>query len=341
MTAPPPVLPETYPAKPYKADGGFETPGLIMLATSMVVAGGVLGYLAHLINPHLWLVLLFPMILGAALGAVAKYTIKKGRVRSPLIAGVVAFVGAAFMLALMHHFDYERFLRQLRAEVPQWQELRAMTPAERLEAYPPPQPRIGNVVAYSDQLKYNELLHGFREIDVDSFGKYLSLKADDGIRLKSTRGSSDSSGAPITGIGVYIYWIVEILIAATIAFFMGRSQAKMPYSRRSGVWKMPQLLGSLDPAQKSDVVAALKNGNLARLQAAGPTAAIGPLMLTAFVSPTETEEDVDLKLESANPQGKLGQEAMVTLPAAALGELQAMFTPVPSVSDNASSAHPA
>jgi hypothetical protein len=336
----PPPLAETVPVKPYKADGGFEVPGLVMLVASMVAAGCLLGYVAHLVSHYLWLILLFPMIFGAALGGVAVYTIKKGRVRSPLIAGAVGFLGAFLMMALMHHFDYGRFVRQLHTDIPDWQTFRDMTPEQRAQEFPPPQGTFGHV-SLEAKAEHEQTLRTLRAIDVDSFDEYLAMTAEDGVRLKSTRGSQSTGGSTITGMGVYALWSAEVLIAAAVAFFMGRSQAQAPYSRRAGAWKTPYLLGSVDPQQQKDVVAALKAGNIGRLRAAQPSPVVGPLLLTAYVSPADGEDDVDLKLESTNPNGKRGKEVMVSLPAAALPALQAMFNPVPNASDNASSAHPA
>ena len=344
----PSIRSEIYPAREYHPDGGFDVPGLAMLTAGMVVAGGVLGYLAHFVSAYLWLIVAFPILFGTALGFVASYAIKKGRLRNPPIAGVVSFIGALLMMTMMHEFNYETFKTERAAENPDYVQYQNLTPQQRNELLDEAEQNAnhGSFQRGRAREKAGEYLD---YAAVNSFGSYMNWEAAQGITIK--RGSDDKASAPtFSGVGAWIYWAVEVLIAAGMAFAIGRSAAKMPYSRSAEVWKTARFLGTFQPrkvktvnekgetvyaisnasaaaASTSAISQALRSGNLTALTAAGPTPGMGPILLTAYHLPGDAEDDIDLKLEAVGAKNARKQLAMVTWPPAALPALMALFSP--------------
>jgi hypothetical protein len=87
----------------------------MMLVGALLVAGGVLGFLAHLISQAIYLIILFPALIGAALGWLGSRMVKQGRVRSPLLGGVAGFLGGVLAMFMMHYFDYQAVKREVTA----------------------------------------------------------------------------------------------------------------------------------------------------------------------------------------------------------------------------------
>jgi hypothetical protein len=309
------MLQQISPVVPYKPDGGYTQSGLMSMLGAMVVVGGVLGYAAHHIQQYFWLILLFPAAMGFVLGWVGVWCIGKGRIRNQFIGGAMGFVGGVLAMVVMHHFDYEAFQKQLAEYAEEVEVVRAMSPAEREET-----------VRTSED---PEATQGFIELAlIDSFVDYLQWEADQGIRI-SKAGTGDG-GAPITGIGVWIYWVIELLIVAVVAFFMMRARAAEPYSRLSTDWKKPVWLGSFDLGMLNSAHVALSTGNLDQLQACAPSPDAGPVLASAYVASGQEHADaVDVRLEAFTDGKTKKTIGTYTYPAGSLPALQAAFTPAP------------
>lgn len=330
--------PDRYAAKPYRPDGGFEVGGLLMLTGAVVVIGGVLGYAAHVVSGYFWLILAFPICLGFALGMAATYCVAQGRLRSPLIAGAVTLLGAVLMMTLMHHFDYQAFARLRAEKVPDYKEFQHLTPEDR-EAYLNEAEREANPGGFQRELARKDAAGFLDAMAIDGFGSYMAYEAAQGVQIKSSHSGSSNSGTQLTGIGAYLYWGVEVLLAAGVAFAIARGRALHPYSRSAGAWKEARRLGTLKSGTQDRAVAAINAGDLAALRecVAPPTALNGgPLVLTAYVPPGESPEDehpddVDLKLEAPGEKNGMKQIAMASWPREAMPALRDLFAIKPAV----------
>ena len=341
-SAPPPLYPDRYAAKPYRPDGGFEVGGLLMLTGAVVVIGGVLGYAAHVISGYFWLILAFPIGLGFLLGLAATYCVAQGRLRSPLIAGAVTLLGAILMMTLMHHFDYQAFARLRAEKVPDYKEFQHLTPEDR-EAYLSRAEQEANSGGFRNDFQREQARKdagGFLDaMAIDGFGPYMAYEAAQGVQIKSSHGGGSDKGMELTGIGAYLYWGVEVLLAAGVAFALARGRALHPYSRSAGAWKEARRLGTLKSGTQDRAVAAINAGDLAALRecVAPPTSLNGgPLVLTAYVPPGESPEDehpddVDLKLEAPGEKNGMKQIAMASWSREAMPALRDLFAIKPAV----------
>src|SRR5438034_170826 len=109
---PQPTLP-TFPTPPYTPHHGYTAGGLLMLIAALGTIGAILGYITHLIASHFYFIILFPLLIGLAIGAIGSRMVKVGRLRNPWLGGLAGFLAGVFAMTSMHYFDYEEFRSQL------------------------------------------------------------------------------------------------------------------------------------------------------------------------------------------------------------------------------------
>jgi hypothetical protein len=301
---------------PYRPAGGFTSSGVLMLIGALLVAGGVLGFVVHLVSQAFYLIILFPALIGAALGWLGSRMVKQGRVRSPLLGGLAGFLGGVLAMFMMHYFDYQQFRKNLASELAQ------MTPQEREE-------KLGHINPADRQNVDAVMKAGGRE----GMLGFMDYQAEQGVELK--KASSSGKGLNLGYTGSYVYWGIEVLIVAGISFGMIRGAASEPYCSACDEWKKPRVLGFLG-ADPATATAAVQSGDLQRFRNAGPSATGGPTRVT--VASCETGQGrcgVDVKLESiaVDKHGKQQTKklAHATYPPEALPHLAAVFQPGPAV----------
>ncbi|MDD4889028.1 MAG: hypothetical protein PHU85_03790, partial [Phycisphaerae bacterium] len=100
--------------QPYKPEGGFEPTGVVLLLAVMLATAVVTGFAAHLIGRFIYLILLFPVGIGFAVGFAGSKVTTKSKVRSPLIGGLLGFVCGVAAMLCMHYFDYRSYLDEMQ-----------------------------------------------------------------------------------------------------------------------------------------------------------------------------------------------------------------------------------
>src|SRR4051794_28767869 len=100
---PPPALPAfRFPNRPYKPDGGCPVGGFFaVLGLTSLAALGV-GIAAGLLHLVFYLVLIFPMVMGFAVGAAGLGAVVLGKVRSRLFAAGVGLLAGFLTIVAMH-----------------------------------------------------------------------------------------------------------------------------------------------------------------------------------------------------------------------------------------------
>jgi hypothetical protein len=104
----------------------------------------------------------------------------------------------------------------------------------------------------------NEIL--LRDTGSTDFIGYMQEQAKVGITFY--RYVTDSSSGPtLTGLGVYIYWAIELLVIAGIAISQAWRAAGRPFCETCGTWYAGKnTIGSVNRNASKDFVNALKNG---------------------------------------------------------------------------------
>jgi hypothetical protein len=312
---------------PYRPDGGFGMVGSGILIGLSLLAAVALGWLLSFVERWMWLILIFPLIIGALVGVVGILAIKFGKVRSPALGGVAGLLAGCVAMLSMHYFDY----LALRAETN-----RAIPPEGRavLEVMTP---------AWIDALP-REQQEPAREarrlvLGVKSFPAYMDFEATNGVTIQRTgHGGAHDRGMNLGYVGSFIYWGVEVLIVAGVAFVLMKGAAAMPFCRDCQAWKTERKLGTLTfrpgDVGGAGLVAALGSGDVARLVDHNPSVGDGPLHLSAAVCPRCGEQGpIDVKLlhkyKTAKNEDKAQELLHVTYPGEALPALEAVFQTPP------------
>jgi len=306
-----------FPTTPYQPDGGYTTGGLLMLLAALAASGAVLGYIAHIISQWFYLILIFPLFIGFAIGAVGIRMVNKGRVRNPWLGGLAGFLAGIFAMMSMHYFDYEHF-RSTLSGVPPALRAMAQLPPDQI-----PQDRPPDLTA-EQWLHINQILPLLR---IHSFPQFMDWQARAGVTISGRHGS----GINLGHTGSYIYWFIEMLIVAGITFAMVHEATTEPYCRHCDRWKTKKTLGYLS-GDPQTLTTALNTGDLTNLAAAQPTAAETPLRLSAAACDACLGKNpIDLKLEQITKDKKNNTETKtlthITCPPEVLPTIASLFAP--------------
>ncbi len=334
---PPPVKTPAlrFDVEPYQPDGGFQWTGVSLVIGVLGIAGIILGGLAGLISQWFWLILIFPAAMGGALGGLGALAVKWGKVRNPWLGGLAGFVGGCGAMLAMHYCGYLQFQSAVAtafAKLPEPARRAVQMLADNPQANIPIGPEV-NPAERAEIMK--NLQEWARDLRVKSFGAYLDHQAQIGVTIQGHHdiGKQDK-GMNLGYIGSIIYWLVELLIVAVMAFYVMRVSASQPFCRACDAWKTKRALGELQPPF-DEVVAALKEGNVGRFVEVQPKLGGAELFVSAHVCPgCGATGAVDVEIEQVTKDGKGNPVrktiAQVTYPGEALPVLETLFQPPPA-----------
>ena len=121
----PPRRAPRFEVEPYRPDGVAPPGGLALLVIGVLGTAAALGLVLSFAVEQFYLIVIFPLLAGALLGAAGRALVRAGRVRSPAVVCAVAALGGVAMMFFMHYFDYLH-----NRDNPAWQ---GMPPANVLE----------------------------------------------------------------------------------------------------------------------------------------------------------------------------------------------------------------
>lgn len=325
-----------FPTTPYRPEGGFNPVGAVLLLVASLLSGLMLGILAGLVARWLYIVLIFPVLIGGIVGAVGYGVIRLAKVRNTALGAVSGLLGGFFAMLSMHYLAYMNFEAQLSNIPAQVRE------AERKLASMPPE-EIQKQPFLDDQAKqaFSDPVHraGFR---VHNLWTFMHYRAKLGVTLSRTSSvGRNDSGMNLGYIGSWIYWSIEVLIVAGIALAVQHHGAKQPFCRRCQNWKEARNLGVLP---ESDA-AALQEGNLLHFATPPPQQVQGLVSVTVEVCPfcqADSPVDVVVSRMTQTGDGVVHQQmAHVTYPGEALPYLEKIFLPVPPPAADPATSGPA
>jgi hypothetical protein len=164
---------------------------------------------------------------------------------------------------------------------------------------------------------------------VQSFPQYIDYSAQQGVEIKSSRGSS-SSPMNLGHTGTYIYWGLELLVVAGIAFVMVRKQARQPFCATCMLWKPMQRLGPI-AGEQGEIQAQLYGGDATALARAAYAGRAGSAIeLSIATCDNCNASSADLRAEQLIAQkDKVERKVIVeaSWPADAVPNVRAMFAP--------------
>lgn len=240
--------------RPYSSDGGFTLSGMMLTIAVGALSALAMGLLAGYIAQYFYFVLLFPLIIGAAVGSSQVAVIERTKIRNPMVCGFAGLIAGAIAVTSMHYVEYSRFQADMIQTEAQLAESETLMLDMEDEFYR---------AAYAEELAaYESDPSRVAAKNVHSFIAYVDWAAHQGVELGSSRGTGSSTNLGYTG--TYIYWIFESLIVACVCVLMTYTRAGKPYCTGCDSWMQETELVSLGCDAKA-ASKAIASGDLHRL----------------------------------------------------------------------------
>jgi hypothetical protein len=268
--APAPEPPPRFDTEPYRLTNAHPPLGTLLLLTALPAAGVLIGLLTSIVAQRLYLVVLFPALMGLAAGGVGWVLVKVGKARGPALIATAAGITA---IAMMAGFHFGVFLHVVNEEIKN-------------------QPDI----------QMADL------VDLKTFANFIDARAEDGVTIGKP--GREDKGINLGYAGSYVYWLAEIGFAGYVIFVTLRTAASTPLCERCRRWKREWQLKLLPATAPEVVREPLHEGDLLTLLTRWPATGAEGLALKAAACPTcGPEGTVDVALEVVRVNHKGGQVA--------------------------------
>jgi hypothetical protein len=238
--------------------GGLRAMAAVLGAS--LAAGVAVGIAEGLLDAWFSLLVLFPLLIGVAAGGLASWGVARFRLRAPLVGAVGGCAG----YVATHAVNYLQFRSAVEDVM-----------------------RDSNPAGADLDAAFDEALH--EKTGASGFRGYLALNAEQGVSIKRM-GTSDK-GVALTGIGAWIVWLCELLIAAATAAFIAFGRAREPFCEGCEHWFGPAVHiaagGDGSKPARKELIVALDAGDVVRGAAvfATPPSAKGGFALIASCCP--------------------------------------------------------
>lgn len=200
----------------YQPSGKFGTLTIPLILIGILVAVA-LAYVYHLLLewiPLIYVNFMATLFFGIGLGTIAVWIVNMGHTRNRMIAFATGVLLALTALSAKYYFQYQTFLNQVVA-------------AQNEDVV-----KQSGVVL--DEEQRDQLLDGLREAVREQVGisDHLKLRVDQGWNI----GRRANGGAPISGVFVYLIWLIEAGMLLYYAVTMPLSAVGEPYSEKLNEW---------------------------------------------------------------------------------------------------------
>jgi hypothetical protein len=223
--------------KPYQPSLVAPAGGLALLLLACVIGGAAIGILTSLLSNTLYLIIVFPLIMGLLGGWIVSTLVRVGKIRNPMVAVGAGVLISVIIYGAMWATDYAQFRSAAGVEIA------ASNPT--LDA--------GGVQAAVD----SGLL---KTAGQPGFMGYALLQDQQGVAIG--RVSSDKTLVNLGPTLSWLYWVVELVLILWMAIATGRRPAYQPFCESCNRWfGKEQLLGTLG-ASRSKELMDLVNGGL-------------------------------------------------------------------------------
>ncbi|NJM27995.1 MAG: hypothetical protein HC856_06730 [Pseudanabaena sp. RU_4_16] len=225
--------------KPYKPSNKVTNAGFTWLTVTALIGGLAIGGVTALVSRLFYLIVLFPLLMGAGGGFLQAYAVNRGKVRNPMIAGAFAILtGFVHLLGTLSIGYYVAFRQEVAKELKQ-------------------------STGESDDTKINKIIdENVLQIKTGSTGflGFLKFSAQQGVGI--TRGSSKIE---LKNEWAWGYWAIELAVISGITAFMAFAAAKEPFCENSDEWYLPmESVGSVPNEKSENFLSLIKNENFVK-----------------------------------------------------------------------------
>ncbi len=224
--------------KPYHPSGHIPFGGLVGVLLATMIGSLVIGGLVFAVSHLIYLVILFPFMMGALGGAILTLAVKRGKVRSPIFAGLFGLVIGVGIVGVNRFAEYEiDFHNQARDAI------------------------LDEAGGDIPQDQVDEFIDAVLEDETGSPGfiGYLKYSAQQGTTLSRSTGSSELT---LDETGTWVYWGIELLIVMGLSAGMAFKTARQPFNEEADDWyPTGEWIGSVDWKQRKEFYRLLKEGD--------------------------------------------------------------------------------
>jgi hypothetical protein len=271
----------------YRASRAAPFGGIIALLLVAIAGGLIVGGILWAVDNYLslYLVVLFPLLAAVIVGGTLTLVVRGVKIRSPLLAGLIALIGGLLIYSTYHFaLYYINFRGEARNAL------------------------VEGGTKSPSEADVDELADSFLQEEVGDTGfvGYLKLAAQDGITITRTTSTSSSSGIELKDNVLLGYWGLEwLLVALGVAVAAGRA-ANEPFDEKAGTWYgAPMLVAMTDRKSRKEFLSALKSGDYAK---AGSLLTTQPLNYPRTEVVTRRAQDpaadVYVQVRTAQRQGR-------------------------------------
>lgn len=222
--------------KTYQPSNIAPSQGVVILAISSLVSGAAIGGATAFIGKFIYLIVLFPIGMGFATGAVMGLAVKKGKVRNPVTALGFGILGGLATYGALVYGQYINFQQE----------------TEKI---------MQTEYGVTDKRQISEQVNVFLQQETGSSGivGFVKMSAQEGITI-SRRGTSFK----IKDNFAYLLWLVELGIVGFLAASMPFKSANEPYNEEAQEWYgKKQRIGSTTQESKDELIRLLNMDDMA------------------------------------------------------------------------------
>lgn len=261
---------------------------LIFAIVSALIVGGLLWVFDQKLG--FYLILLFPAVAGIIVGTITAKGINVGKLRNPMLAGLICMLGGLLATGTYHFLNYQFGFRN---------DVRQAISAQNSGVNP-------------SELKVQKAVDDYLRGQVGDTGFVGFLKVEIKQGISISRGSSNS-GAVLTDAWAAGYFIFEGLVVAGLAALWGASAAREPFDEKANAWfGRSAFFGAVSVEQADLLVTALRTGsfeqagNLVRPQWSEPNSS--RIELHARFSPDKNAAETVLEVKAVTPGKKKNEQ---------------------------------
>lgn len=243
-------------AKRFSPEGAFSAIGLLQTLMAGALAAVVIGYALGWVGAK-WmsLIIVWPLAMGGACGAVVSFLVRRTAIRHRLVAFLLGALSAALSYAASHHVAY----LLARSEFKQM----AVT-----QGFPTEEGLLKPTAEQADEL-FDIFLR--EQTGSDGLWGFVKMEAKEG----STISRHGSKGVNLGETGTWILFACELMLAVVVGGLIPRATAGRPFCASCGVWYQVAQRIPLAQTDGREIVRLLEADDVSRLAAAAAASAPG------------------------------------------------------------------
>lgn len=223
--------------KRYRPSGRIPFGGLIGLILATIIGSLVIGGLVFAVSHVIYLIVLFPFVMGALGGGLLSLVVKSSKVRSPFIAGLVGLILGVGIIGVYRFAEYYIDFRNEVTSVVRAEEGGEDVSQEEIDQF------------------IDEVLE--EEVGSPGFIGYIKYSATLGTTISRT-----SSEVTLDENATWVYWGVELLIVALFCAALAFGAARQPFNEDVGEWYPdPFYVGTINGKSRKNFLDLVKNGD--------------------------------------------------------------------------------